>query len=472
MKIVIIGNGFDLANGLPTSYKEYFIYKIFPLEKQFKDIISFLYDLKIPSSLKENVKLNKNFQYTNSQILPIDMDNTDKSVLRSKIETIFGDFKMIKLSFWDLFFWYLIRIENISSDLSWFNVETIINDFIFNKNSSYKVNIKNLDNYIRKDIINMRKFRLPNTETGITKEYLDDILNTYEFKDKLLILFGEMLKIKRKDDKLSIHDILLSELCELEESFRSYVTLIMDNIVIAKSSNKFIYRNNFLKLIDNKSNIRDFYLLNFNYSCISSSLSTKEQTSKTDGSLEFQRNKLKYNLTEVNVHGNFNRIAIFGVDQSKVSADDPGYIFTKTYRKISNQENLISFSLPHIKDIDEIVFFGHSLSVADYSYFQSIFDYYDIYHSNIKLTFKYSLYEGKPPELIKKECYDSIIKLIRSYGETMDNVNHGNNLVHKLLLENRLEVQLTKLKKIDISLFHSQYIKDFSVLEPITLYKQ
>jgi hypothetical protein len=54
-----------------------------------------------------------------------------------------------------------------------------------------------------------------------------------------------MLKIKRKDDKLSIHDILLSELCELEESFRSYVTLIMDNIVIAKSSNKFIYRNNF-----------------------------------------------------------------------------------------------------------------------------------------------------------------------------------------------------------------------------------
>jgi len=280
-----------------------------------------------------------------------------------------------------------------------------------------------------------------------------------------------MLKIKGSDSNFSIHDILLSELCELEESFRCYITLIMDHITPSKT-NKSIYRDNFLELINNKSSNRFFYLLNFNYSCISSSLNTEAQVSQATGSVIIQRGKIKYNVIEVNVHGNFNRIAIFGVDQSKVPADDPGYIFTKTYRKISNQEKLISFSLPHIKDIDEIVFFGHSLSVADYSYFQSIFDYYDIYHSNIKLTFKYSLYEGKPPELIKKECYDSIIKLIRSYGETMDNVNHGNNLVHKLLLENRLEVQLTKLKKIDISLFHSQYIKDFSVLEPITLYKQ
>jgi len=471
MKIVIIGNGFDLANGLPTSFKDYFIYKTAPLENLFNNIISFLNDLKIPSLLKENVELYKSFQYANAKILPVDMDNADKSVLYNKIKIIFGDFKTIKLSFWDLFFWYLIRIENTSQDLSWFNVETIINDFIFNKNSSQKVNIKNLDNYIRKDIINMQEFRLPNTKTYIKKEYLDDILNTYEFKDKLLILFGEVLKIKGSDSNFSIHDILLSELCELEESFRCYITLIMDHITPSKT-NKSIYRDNFLELINNKSSNRFFYLLNFNYSCISSSLNTEAQVSQATGSVIIQRGKIKYNVIEVNVHGNFNRIAIFGVDQSKVPADDPGYIFTKTYRKISNQEKLISFSLPHIKDIDEIVFFGHSLSVADYSYFQSIFDYYDIYHSNIKLTFKYSLYEGKPPELIKKECYDSIIKLIRSYGETMDNVNHGNNLVHKLLLENRLEVQLTKLKKIDISLFHSQYIKDFSVLEPITLYKQ
>jgi hypothetical protein len=81
-----------------------FIYKISPLEKQFKGIISFLYDLKIPSSLKENVELYKSFQCTNSKILPIDMDNTDKSVLRSKIETIFGDFKMINYPFGIYFF--------------------------------------------------------------------------------------------------------------------------------------------------------------------------------------------------------------------------------------------------------------------------------------------------------------------------------------------------------------------------------
>ena len=44
------------------------------------------------------------------------------------------------------------------------------------------------------------------------------------------------------------------------------------------------------------------------------------------------------------------------------------------------------------KTIDEIIVFGHSLGEQDYSYFQSIFDYVDLYHSKTKLTFIYSDY--------------------------------------------------------------------------------
>jgi hypothetical protein len=236
----------------------------------------------------------------------------------------------------------------------------------------------------------------------------------------------------------------------------------MNDIVTANRKNIGIYRDNFTKLITDNSNNKFFYLLNFNYTCISASQSKDEQKAKTEGKGKFQRGKIDHDIKEVNVHGSFNKIAIFGIDQSKVGASDFGYIFTKTYRKISSREKLISFPLPSLEDVDEIVFYGHSLSEADYSYFQSIFDYYDIYHSNIKLTFKYSLY-GEFPEINEKEHYSCIIKLIRNYGETMDNINHGNNLVHKLLLENRLEVKEVKLKKIDTSSFRSKYINDSGV---------
>ena len=80
----------------------------------------------------------------------------------------------------------------------------------------------------------------------------------------------------------------------------------------------------------------------------------------------------------------------------------------------------------------EIKFYGHSLSEADYSYFQSIFDYYHIYdNSNVSLLFYYS--EGY-------EQIDSIYKLINDYGKTMINQDQGKNLIHKLLLENRLKI--------------------------------
>lgn len=39
----------------------------------------------------------------------------------------------------------------------------------------------------------------------------------------------------------------------------------------------------------------------------------------------------------------------------------------------------------------EIKFYRHSLSEADYSYFQSIFDYYNLYENNkVSLIFYYS----------------------------------------------------------------------------------
>ena len=83
-------------------------------------------------------------------------------------------------------------------------------------------------------------------------------------------------------------------------------------------------------------------------------------------------------------------------------------------------------------EIKEIKFFGHSLGEADYSYFQSLFDQVDLYGSKTKLTFCYTTMHGPN--------YDAIIELMNRYGETVIPEAHGRNLLHKLLLEERLKI--------------------------------
>ena len=46
-------------------------------------------------------------------------------------------------------------------------------------------------------------------------------------------------------------------------------------------------------------------------------------------------------------------------------------------------------------DIDLIKFFGHSLSTADYSFFQAIFDHVDLYQGEVRLVFYHRPYNGK-----------------------------------------------------------------------------
>lgn len=102
-------------------------------------------------------------------------------------------------------------------------------------------------------------------------------------------------------------------------------------------------------------------------------------------------------------------------------------------------------------DCQKLIFYGHSLSEADYSYFQSLFDLYDIYNQAF-LIFKYSVYDKEKAYEIKKVVFHSITKLIKKYGDTMTNKDHGKNLLHKILLEGRLKIE-------EITLEDMQYEK-------------
>lgn len=74
--------------------------------------------------------------------------------------------------------------------------------------------------------------------------------------------------------------------------------------------------------------------------------------------------------------------------------------------------------------------------------FQSIFDYYNIYESDINVTFYYVDYDKK---MAFTNQMEGVINLMKKYGHTMGNKNHGKNLLHKLSLEGRLKIQEVKI---------------------------
>lgn len=158
-----------------------------------------------------------------------------------------------------------------------------------------------------------------------------------------------------------------------------------------------------------------------------------------------------YTRSQINkLHSNYKRLAppIFGIDWHDISDttndiyfNDPRIIFTKSFRLIDNQVNNMRDKKHQFqKNINKIIFFGHSLGHADYSYFESLFDIYNIYDSNIELNFYYK--KGSSDfldRLSAQKTLEEIIKLLTSYGQTSTN-QHGENIVNKLLLEQRLNL--------------------------------
>lgn len=125
--------------------------------------------------------------------------------------------------------------------------------------------------------------------------------------------------------------------------------------------------------------------------------------------------------------------------------------FTKTYRLMlrggSRTGGLISTANSStLQDATNVIkFYGHSLGKADYSYFQSIFDGVDLYESGTVLVFYFPWNNSDGAESINNEwrsrLANSINNLLVAYGATMDNPDHGKNLMHKLLLEGRLIIR-------------------------------
>lgn len=133
-------------------------------------------------------------------------------------------------------------------------------------------------------------------------------------------------------------------------------------------------------------------------------------------------------VNEINIHGSLNgkEKPIIGINVAGLTSNKKhAFKLTKQYQLISNEDNRIEKL--DLENIDKIVFYGHSLALADYQYFRNIFDRINLVESSVQLIFKYS--KGY-------ENYDSIFKLLDRYSQDIDI-----DITTTLTLENRLKVE-------------------------------
>ena len=287
-------------------------------------------------------------------------------------------------------------------------------------------------------------------DTFIAKSYYitsEKVRNLKNIKEKLL-------EYSRKRD-------LMKELKKFEKKFGEYINKEQQKIKEIVSLDNFYdelkyykiskfpfdeerKKENNEKISELKEKIELIFNLKYEYTIINFNYSDYLDEDKL-------RENLKINQM-INIHGTYEE-PIFGMDNKSVKIikilSDKEYNYNYEIEKnkgelkkfikssrVIGERKITNFELPKINNLKMICFFGHSLSEADYSYFQALFDYYEIYSSDVKLIFLFNNFKNTQRE----EQNFGIIKLLETYGKSMENKDKGKNLYYKLILENRIKL--------------------------------
>lgn len=400
-QLIILGNGFDIQSGLASKYIEFYRHRI-------KEVFGM--DFQI-----ETNELDEESQRKLKILYQVDHDNPSLlNMTKFNMEN-----KDMNLTFWDL---VMIFKTDKELDMNWCNIEAHIE--VVTKEILVECNLKK-EYRDRSNISLFTHFTEYSRDlTAVNSNNWGNILVSDAVKsqekgiDNYTLFMGIINNIN--DDSYRdtyLDEFLLHELNRYEIAFKEYI-----NEQVSKNEKSYnsIALNLLEKIYVENEDIR---ILNFNY--------TLNNHNQIKGS------KI---IGKTNIHGSVSDDVIFGVDHNRVESDSIVYPFTKTFRKlvqdIKEEESILN------KDIRYLIFYGHSLGEADYSYFQSIFDYLNIYESEIYLKFYFTNYTSnlKSALYIKRRLSESVQKLLHAYGNSMDNSAKGKNLIHKLLLENRVQI--------------------------------
>lgn len=435
-QLIVLGNGFDLACGLKSSYNDFFLDRF---NKLFGD-----------SNFKPTNIDDENFQnklYKKRVVIWLDTNHLSnprippKPTLGYKITRpdYFEEFSKNwtndkqTLTRWDVIFLFAeLCLDKKVSAYKWQDIESIILEVIsialdFQNKYSLKLNYASTVSIGRSSIPGEQLF----------KELIYNISFTGE------------LSIEKTAAEL------LNELEKFESAFANFIT---QQYELEPSSN---YISQAKDLLERLSRCYGIYLtqdapsevdvLSFNYSLDKRFLDILNDTrieswSNIHGIASFDDPNVRNNSQGNGEHVGDGLIPapIFGVDNHNVDDnDDWRIIFTKPYRVIENGVNEIRKSNGYA-NTDKITIYGHSLGQADYSYFETIFDENNLYNSNTEIEYFY--YAGKDPlEKIKnrQNAIKTLYNLLTDYGKTLSD-RHGNNIINKLNIENRLTIVSTE----------------------------
>lgn len=343
-RIVVLGNGFDLACGLKTSF--YDCYKT--ISKQF--------------------------------ITPNGYNSQCNLIIFLIYSTFFAS-DSVKKAFQSAL--------NIDSYDNWMDIELLLNHFALG--DMFKVAEKAFNNEIE-----------VNYSTSATTRAL---VSYFKLRHSLCENF-----------ELFVNE----ELYQFEILVREYLRVVTYNQELAETKKE--------DLIERIAGIGDDYkIMTFNYTSPMSRMKTND-VNYVHGSI-WSEIIIGIEILELKESDYYHKVGSLISDKS---------MLTKTRQKLSHVAIDEKNNSVLDKDVKKIVFYGHSLGEQDYSYFQSLFDFYDIYSSDVVLEFCYSEYDPNNPSSEVDRQTTRVFKLINKYGETFDNKNHGKNLLHKMLLENRI----------------------------------
>lgn len=440
-ELFIIGNGFDLQCGLETTYYNFIGYILNKREQQ---------DNQLSDDYEQIVS-----QYERMLAPELNADIRGYDWLSVK----FSDFK------YDINIWYRILLyEKLNKNSNWSSVEEVIATYLKNydmisyltklffqkkKKSSFsdnrvlpKIKVNN-NSKSRNDVYYAVLYGIIfRTEDSLS---LDSGKHLYS---ELKTLFSSPKQVSVDTVKELITSILLNELNELEYDFECFlckqVNETPDYLQKVERLLEKLQPPLLLERLESDWDLnshKNYHLLSFNFTSAWSGASGISSRSP-------RNNPLKYS----DVHGRLPMESdavcstiIFGIDHNGIDATSLEYRFTKTYRTLklysTNLEGIGDDSDIYSPTIKKIKFYGHSLAEADYAYFQQIFDYYDLYNNQeLALIFYYSVYDNGIAEQIEQNQMLAISRLIEKYGQTMDNQNHGKNLLTRLIQTNRLKL--------------------------------
>ena len=311
--ILILGNGFDLAMGRKTSYKDFleFADKLFPKpDKEYKDFLE-----------KNEICTEK---YKDNLYLRFLKDHKDN------LGENWSNLEMI--------------ISQIAEAIDYFKSNTNLlydNDL----NEPYDLFIQKLQD------------RLVTESNSVAKSYAAEIF--LELFDKL-----KWNNIERDEALNQFNNIFIKHLYSLTELLEIYLTYVEEFKV---SPDKF--QQTALKVI---TEIQNSYVINFNYTHTLNKLYDipRQNTHFIHGEIDLKRQKHKINTMVFGIEDKGNEINKSLIPYQKFYqriVKETG----NAYERFFDQESDISNGIPRI--VKNIIIFGHSVDPLDKEIFQNCF---------------------------------------------------------------------------------------------------